>query len=162
MSLTSRSRSRSHARRLRAIALAVSGGLTPKFAGGGPEPTMTTTAAVIAGRLVEVSGDRSIRHAQSLSIKAVGVAKQSGSAIGDEVAIYTSGIVAMVAKGVINAGDHLVAGSANDGAVQSVAAADPTSLATVSGGLTATRAIVGIAVTGAADTATVYVLLKLG
>lgn len=161
-------------RPLRHVAMAVSGGATPRFQGGGPEITMTTTAAVLAGRVVEVSGDRSVRHAQNSSTKIVGVAKQAGSAIGDKIGVATSGVWDLTAKGIITAGDKLVASSANDGTVSSIGTY-PLGTPDVTSTPTETTielalaqeealvlAIVGIALEDAADTESVPVLLMIG
>ena len=148
--------------RVRAVAFAVSGGAVPLFQGGGPEITMTTTAAVTAGRVVEVSGDRSIRHAQSASLKRIGVAKQTGDAVGDKLGVATSGVWMLTAKGAINAGDAVMASADNNGTVAAIPAVDPASLATLATGVTNTRARVGHALAAAADGAPVPVLVEIG
>lgn len=132
--------------RLRSMAFALSGGAVPLFQGGGPEFTMTTTAAVTANRVVEVSGDRSIRLAQSASIKACGVAKQDASAVGDKVGVASSGVWKLRAQGAIAAGDNVVVSAGNDGRVKPLAAE-------------AVTAVVGLALAAIADGADGPVLL---
>jgi hypothetical protein len=135
--------------RTRELAFALTGGVVPLFQGGGPEITMTTTAAVTAGRIVEVSGDRSVRHGQSATTKAVGVAKQTADAVGDKVAVATTGVWMLRAQGAINAGDHLAISAGNDGRVMPIAANTfPTDI--------------GIALAAIADGADGPVLVRLG
>lgn len=155
-------RYRAH-RLARLVPMAVSGGVVPLFQGGGPEPTMTTTAAVTAGRLVEVSGDRSIRHAQGDSRKTIGVAKQTGSAVGDKVAIATSGVWYLTASGAINAGDLIVPAASNDGKVSAISGLDVTATpteTTIEAATVDVLSIVGIALAAISDGVTGPVLLK--
>lgn len=135
--------------RARALAFALSGGVTPLFQGGGPEVTMTTTAAVLGGRLVEISGDRSIRHAASASQKVMGVAKQDASAVGDKVGVATSGVYNLLVETAVAAGDLAIVSAAGDGRIAPQAAADA-------------RAIVGIVLAAGAPAASVPVLLRKG
>lgn len=137
--------------RLSSIAFAVSGGANPRFQGGGPEPTFTTSAAVTAYRLVEVSGNRTIAPAGAASRKVVGVAKQTGSAVGDKVSVATSGVWKLRAQGAIAAGDEVGPGAGADGRVSTVAA-----------GATAdvTRTIVGLALEAISDGADGLILLR--
>lgn len=132
--------------RVRSLAFALSGGVVPLFQGGGPEFTMTTTAAVTAGRVAEVSGDRSIRHGASATIKPIGVIKQTADAIGDKVGVATSGVWNLRAQGAIAAGDNVVVSAAGDGRVKPLAAE-------------AVTTIVGIALQAIADGADGPVLL---
>lgn len=138
--------------KVRRSAFAVSGGITPLFQSGDPEPTMTTTVAVVAGRLVEVSGARSIRPAAAASRAIMGVAKQTGSAVGDKVSVITGGVVMIVAQGAVAAGDQVGPGAAGDGRVSTVAAGATADVA---------RSIVGLALAAAADAAECPVLLRL-
>lgn len=144
---------------LRGLPMALSGGAVELFGSGDPTITMTTTTAtVLAGRLVEVSGNRSIAPAGATSRKVMGVAKQSASAIGDKVAVATGGAWMIVAQGAIAAGDDVGSGAAGDGRVSTIAAAGA---AYVQAEANATRAIVGIALAAAADGAECPVLLRL-
>lgn len=145
------------AKKTRAIAFALSGGAIPLFAGGGPEPTMTTTAAVVAGRLVMVSGDRSIAPAAASSLKCLGVAKQTADAVGDKISVGTSGVWMLTAQGAIAAGDQVVAGAAATGVVSTLAAAAGATAADINNA----RAVVGRALAAAIDGAQVPVLLNL-
>jgi hypothetical protein len=136
------------ASRVRQMAFALSGGVIPLFQSGAPEFTMTTTVTtVVAGQVVEVTGDRSIGPAAASSLKSCGVAKQTASAIGDKVGVASGGVWLLKAAGAITAGDHVRAGAL--GTVTTIAAdGDP-------------RLVVGIALAGAADTALAPILLKL-
>jgi hypothetical protein len=135
--------------RVRSLAFALSGGVTPLFQGDAPKFTMTTTTTtVVAGQVVEVTGDRSVGPAAASSLKCVGVAAQSASAIGDKIAVASGGVYMLKAAGAIVAGDHVRSGAL--GTVTSIAAdGDP-------------RLVVGIALAGAADTALAPILLKIG
>lgn len=145
-------------RKLRAVAFALSGGAIPLFQGGGPEPTMTTTAAVVGGRLVEVSGDRSIRPAVASSAKVLGVAKQTGDAVGDKLSVSTSGVWNIVAQGAIAAGDQVIAGAAGDGRVSTLAVAAGATAADINNA----RSVVGRALAAAIDGAACPILLTFG
>lgn len=134
-------------RTLRRLALAVSGGAVEVFGSGAPNITMTTTAAVTAGRLVMVSGDRSIAPAASATPKTLGVAKQDASAVGDKVAVATGGVWMLRAEGAIAAGDLVVVSAGGDGRVKPLAAEAATT-------------VVGLALAAIADGADGPVLLR--
>lgn len=135
--------------KVRAVSFALSGGVVPLFQSGGPKPTMTTTTAtVVAGMLVESTGDRSVGPAGAASVKVIGVAAQTGSAIGDKIAIDTGGVYLLKAAGAIAAGDVLQAGALGTVSNGIVLASDP-------------RLIVGIALSAIGDTLTGPVLLRL-
>lgn len=147
--------------KVRAAAFAVSGGYIPLFQSGAPKPTYTTTTAtVVAGMLVEVTGDRSVGPAGAASIKVVGVAAQTGSAIGDKIAADSGGVYNLKASGAIAAGALVMAGAL--GTVSAVPAVDATNVGTLGTGMTNGRAIVGVALAAIADTAYGPVLLKMG
>src|SRR4051794_5362355 len=119
--------------------MAVTGGVTERFGSGHPSVTYTTTAAITAGRLAEVTGNRTIGPAGANSIKVCGVAKQTSDAPNDKVAVASGGVWTLPASGAITAGDYVKAGAA--GVAVSVAAdGDP-------------RLIVGQALESAVDTA---------
>jgi len=128
--------------------MALGAGAVEKYASGSPSVTMTTGAAVTAGRLVEVSGDRLVQHAQANSLKVLGVAKQTSDAASDKLSVATGGVWLLTASGAITAGDQIKAGAAGV-AVAIAADGDP-------------RLVVGIALEGAVDGARVAVLLKIG
>lgn len=131
---------------LKRFALALSGQAVELFGSGAPNITMTTTAAVTAGRLVEITGDRGVGPAGANSLKVLGVAKQTGSAVGDKPAIATGGVWMLRASGAIAAGDHVKAGAL--GVVVAVAAdGDP-------------RLITGIALAAIVDATDGPVLLR--
>lgn len=94
--------------------MAVSGGVTEKFPAGKPI-TMTTGAAVTAGRLVKISGaDRTVIHATVGSKAVVGVALQTSSASGDKIAVapLCGGVFSLVAAGAVTRGDNVCAAAA--------------------------------------------------
>lgn len=99
--------------------MAVSGGIVEYF----PEAarlTYTCSAAVTAGRIVEMTGDRRIQQAQANSVKCAGVALQTGSAAEDKIAVAHDGVWPCRASGAIAEGDYVKAGAA--GVVVAIAA----------------------------------------
>lgn len=133
---------------LRRLAMAVSGQAVELFGSGSPQITMTTTAAVTAGRLAEITGDRGIGPAGASSLKVLGVCKQTGSAVGDKIDVATGGVWMIRASGAISAGDTVRAAAAGD--VAAIAAdGDP-------------RLVVGIALAAIANAAEGPILLKIG
>lgn len=138
--------------------MTVSGGVTEKFPAGKPI-TMTTGAAVTAGRLVMISGaDRTVIHATEAATAVVGVALQTTTAVTDKIAVAVAGVFSLVANGAVTRGDLLVVGAVA-GTVKTIPAVGG---AWAAADLTNTRAIIGTALASAADTALVPVLLKLG
>jgi uncharacterized MnhB-related membrane protein len=115
----------------------------PKFKPG-QSWTATTSAAVTGGKLLEVSGDGTVAHAGANSVSVVGVAAWD-AASGDKVTVYSGGIAVLVSSGAITAGSKVVAGAA--GVVTALAAVTTPTAADV----TNTRAIVGTALTTAAN-----------
>lgn len=106
----------------------------------GAAVTFTAEAAVTAGQLVIVTGDREVSPATVKSAAWVGVAAFD-AAIGAGVTVLTGGVQKIVAASDVTAGDVLVAAAA--GKVAALAAVTtPTA-----GDVTDTRAIVGIALT---------------
>lgn len=93
--------------------MTVSGGIVEFYAEGARLP-LTTGAAIIEGRLVEYTGDRTVGPAAADSSKVAGVALQSSSAAGDVVAIATDGVWPCRASGAITAGATLKAAAAGD------------------------------------------------
>jgi len=92
----------------------------PKFKPG-QAVTFKASAAVVGGRLVAVTGDRTVGPAGADSAAVVGVAGFD-AAIGDDVTVFTraGGVHSLVAAGAIAAGAK--ASSAADGTVQTVGA----------------------------------------
>lgn len=137
--------------------MAVSGGVVPKYQGGGPEFTAKVAAAVTAGKLVEHTGnDLEVQHAADESLAVVGVAKQTASAVGDLIAVSTSGVWKLTAAGAVNAGDQIVAAIGGD------AKALPVTATAVVEDINDARAVIGVALEDAADTETFLCLLKIG
>lgn len=129
--------------------MAVSGGAVPAYAPGSPAPTFAVSAAVTAGRLVEISGNMTVAHAASGSRKVIGMAMQSASAVGDKIGVQLFGDVHnLTAQGAVTAGDELVAGAAGDGRVSTLAASGA---GYVQAEANTARAIVGVALEGIAD-----------
>jgi len=112
----------------------------------GAAVTFTAEAAVTAGQLVIVTGDRQVSPATAKAATWVGTAAFD-AAIGESVTILKGGVQKILASGVIAAGDVVVAGAA--GTVATLAAVTTPTAADV----TDTRAIVGIALTGGEDVA---------
>jgi hypothetical protein len=127
--------------------VAVTGGVVERFGSGAVKITMTLAAAVTAGRLVEMTANRTVQHAGAASLKVIGVALQTGSAVGDKIAVATGGIWNLTASGAISAGDQLIA--AATGKVSTLAAAGSATLTDINNA----RAVVGNAVEAIADTA---------
>lgn len=134
--------------------MAVSGGVVERFGSGAPKITMTTAAAITAGRLVELSAARTVQHAAAASLKVVGVAVQTSDAAGDKVAIATGGVWNLTATGAIAAGDQVIA--AANGTVSTLAAAAAATLADINNA----RAVVGVALEAIAGGAAGPVLLQ--
>jgi hypothetical protein len=114
--------------------------------------THTTSAAVVGGKLVAVSGDGTVAHAGANAGNWVGAAAFD-AASGARVTVHRSGIQSLVASGAITAGDLVVCGAT--GTVASLAAVTTPTAADV----TNSRGVVGVALTTAADTAAVRVLM---
>lgn len=113
----------------------------PKFKPG-QSWTATTSADVVGGKLLEVSGDGTVAHAGANSIAVVGVAAYDALS-GTAVTVYSGGIAKLVSSGAITAGSKVVAGAA--GVVTALAVVTTPTAADV----TNTRAIVGTALTTA-------------
>jgi hypothetical protein len=119
--------------------MAVTGGYVPRYAAGAPPITLAVSAAVLAGQVVEVTGDGTVGPAGAASRKGSGVAGQSGSVSGDKIAVYLFGDVhVLTTSGTVTAGDEV--GTAAAGAVVTVAAGTTTDIE---------RSIVGVALEGA-------------
>lgn len=110
----------------------------------GEPVTFTTSADVIGGRLVAVTGNRTVAHAAANSAAVAGVAAFD-AASGEKVTVLKGGVQRILASGAIAAGALVVA--ATDGKVSALAAVTTPTPADV----TNTRAIVGTALTGGTD-----------
>lgn len=93
----------------------------PKFQPG-QAVTHTASAAVVGGRVVEVTGDRRVAHAAAASAKAVGVAGFDADAEGS-VTVYSGGVQRLTAASAVTAGARVAA--AADGKVAPVTASEP-------------------------------------
>ncbi len=80
---------------------------TPMFKPG-EAVTFTASADVIGGRVVEVTGDRTVAHAGAGSTKVAGVAGFDAKA-GESVTVFSGGIQRPTASGAIAAGDAVAA-----------------------------------------------------
>lgn len=112
--------------------------------------TRSASAAVTGGQLVAVSGSGTVAPAGANASNWVGVAAFD-AAVNDNVTVYAGGVQRITASGAVTAGDLLVAAAA--GQVSTLAAVTTPTAADV----TNTRAIVGIALTTAANGALVEV-----
>ncbi len=127
--------------------MAVTGGVTERFPSG-KKRTMTCTAAVTSGRLVEFTGNRTVALAAAASLKVYGVALQDYdgvAATGAKVAIARDGVWYLTATGAIAAGDQLIAGA--NGTVSTLAAA----VGAVAADINNARAVIGIALEAIAN-----------
>ena len=107
----------------------------------GAAVTFTASQDVTGGRVVEVTGDRTVAHAAEASTKVAGVAGHDASQ-GDLVVVYSGGIQRPVASGAVAAGDRVA--PAADGTVA-----------------TGTTGTIGLALAEAADGETVQVRFHL-
>lgn len=133
---------------------------TPVFLPGDIIP-MTASANIIGRQLLEVSGNSQVAPTSTLqSMKIIGVAAQD-AASGSRVTVYGRGVVHQnLADGTITAGDLIGSTSTVGREVKTIPpsnvdvgaafnqAADNTQ---INGGLNANRAILGVALTTAAD-----------
>ena len=112
--------------------------------------TRSASAAITGGQLVGVSGSGTVAPTTAAQASWLGVAAFDANS-GDNVTIFAGGVQRVTASGAVTAGDLLVA--AASGQVSTLAAVTtPTA-----GDVTNTRAIVGLALTTAANGALVEV-----
>lgn len=127
-----------------------------KFGYPGIRITYTCSAAVTAGQLVELTGDRTVGPAGAGSLKVVGVAlwdvpaaraSIQGPQVGDgsELTAVTLAVLPVTASGAVAAGDALIAAAA--GAVAAAGAAPDA------------RTVVGRSLQAIANGATGYALI---
>lgn len=112
--------------------------------------TLKASAAITGGQLVEVTGSGTVGPAGAASTKVVGVAGFD-AATNDNVTVYSGGVQHVTASGAVTAGDVVIAAAA--GQVSTLAAVTTPTAADV----TNTRAILGVALTTAANGADVRV-----
>lgn len=116
----------------------------PLFKPGDSIP-MTASAAIVGGKAVKVSGDGTIATAAAAADLIIGIAAMDAAASGDRLTVWGRGTVhRLTAAGAITAG-------------QVVEAAAAGAVATHTQGTNDVR-VFGIALTSAADTATVQVM----
>lgn len=133
--------------------MAVSGGQNPVYFPGS-RVTFAISAAVTAGQMVEVTGNMTVGPAGAASRKVVGMAMQTGSAVGDKIAVQIFGFIArLTASGAIAAGDELNPAAA--GAVATLAAAAAATL----GDINNARSVIGVALEAISNGATGRVLV---
>src|SRR4051812_46601914 len=93
--------------------MAKTGGVVEAFPSGSTKITMSVGAAITAGRLVEVAGNRVVQHAAAASLKVVGVALEGSDGVGaptaDKISVATGGVFLLTATGAIAAGDQVIA-----------------------------------------------------
>lgn len=146
--------------------MAVTGGTNVVYKPGSIV-SFATSAAVTAGRLVEISGNKTVAHAATKSRKAIGVALQTGSASGDTIAVQLLVYVfKLTASGAITAGDELVAAADGSGKVSTAPVTATTIGAAYAEAATEqaiddARAIVGVSFEGIADTASGWVGVRV-
>lgn len=134
--------------------MAVSGGKNAVYKPGSIV-SFAVSAAVTAGQLVEVTGDKTVGPAGAASRKVVGVALQTASAVGDVIPVQIFGFIFnLTASGAIAAGDEVNPAAA--GAVATIAASGAAYVQAEANGA---RSIVGVALQAIANTATGWVLV---
>lgn len=121
----------------------------PKFTPG-QAITSQASAAITGGQLVAVSGSGTVAPTAAATVAWVGVAAFD-AANGEKVTIHKGGVQRIVASGAVTAGDQVI--SAAGGKVATLAAA----AGAVAADINAARQVVGIALTTAADGATVEI-----
>lgn len=102
----------------------------PKFKPG-QAVTYKASAAVTGGRLVEVTGNRTVAHAGADSAKVVGVAGFD-AAIGDDVVVYAGGVQRLTVTAAVEAGAAVTAdagGKATTGGTNKIGTALEAALA---------------------------------
>lgn len=99
--------------------------------------TLKASAAVAGGQVLEVTGAGTVGPAGAASVKTVGVAGFD-AAVNDNVTIYAGGVQLCTASGAVTAGDQVAAAAGGKVA-------------------TGTTAVIGIALSTAADGAIVRV-----
>lgn len=110
----------------------------------------SASATITGGTIVAVSGNGTVATAGATALNWVGVAAFDAVS-GDTVTVYTGGVQEVTASGAITAGDLVV--TAASGQVSTLAAVStPTA-----GDVTGSRAVVGVALTTAANAAKVRV-----
>lgn len=110
----------------------------------GQAVTLKASAAITGGQVVAVSGSGTVAPAAAGAAAWTGVAAFD-AAVNDNVTVYSGGVQSCTAAGAVTAGDLVVTGAA--GRVATLAAVTTPTAADV----TSTRAIVGLALTTAAD-----------
>jgi hypothetical protein len=109
--------------------------------------SLTCSAAVTGGQLLAVSGNGTVAPAAAAADDAIGVAAFDAGT-NERVTVYPFGVVhETAADGAITAGDQVTAGAT--GKVKSLAVAAGATTADINNA----RAVVGVALTTAADTA---------
>lgn len=115
---------------------------SPKFKPG-DDITLTTSAAVLGGQLVAVTGSNTVGPTTASTPAWAGVARQD-SPTGDKVVVTSGGVQKIAAAGAVTAGDRVIPAAAGR-------------VATIGAGNAAHS--VGTALTTVADGATVLVLM---
>lgn len=109
--------------------------------------SLTASAAVTGGQILAVSGNGTVAPAAAAADDAIGLAAND-AAINGRLTVYPFGVVhETTADGPITAGDQVIAGAT--GKVKSLAVAS----AAVAADINNARAVIGVALTTAADAA---------
>lgn len=114
----------------------------------GADITVTASAAVTGGQLVEFTGDRRVGPAAAGSLVVCGVARQD-AAVEGKVAVASGGVYPLTATGAIAAGQRVMAAAGGTVAAVPAPAATP-----AAGDIANTRATVGYALEAIATGAT--------
>ncbi len=116
--------------------------------------TLTTSATVTGGQVLEVSGVSTVAPTSASSAKVLGVAAFD-AANGAKVTILGDGVHELTASGTVTAGDQVVSAAA--GAVASLAAA----AGAAAGDINNARSVIGVALTTATNGNKVQVKVRL-
>lgn len=94
----------------------------PVFSGGAVPFSATTSAAVVGGKVLEVSGEATVAHAGAGSVKAVGVAAHD-AASGAVVAVWplTNVVHEIISPAIVGQGTGVKTAAAGEVATEGVA-----------------------------------------
>lgn len=116
----------------------------------GQDITMTAGAAITGGRLVVISAANTVIESAGINAAWLGVAVQD-AASGAKVGVTSGGVQEVTASGAVAVGDAVVPAAAGRVATVAATTATAAATATTQTDINNTRAIVGVALTAAAD-----------
>lgn len=125
----------------------------------GQDFTSQASAAITGGQILAVSGSGTVAPAGANAKNWVGVATQDASN-GDKVGVTSGGVQRLTASGAVTAGDLVVCAAAGQVSTLAAAAATAAASAQTQTDIENTRAIVGLALTTAANGALVEIKME--